>query len=59
MSDIEQIQEFEGRKIRTAWVEEDQEWYFSIIDVCGDCPRMTPVAPGGICMPQTFLTPVS
>lgn len=34
MSDIEQIQEFEGRKIRTAWVEEDQEWYFSIIDIC-------------------------
>ena len=35
MSDIEKIQMFEGRKVRTAWSEEEQEWFFSIVDVCG------------------------
>ena len=35
MSDIEKIQLFEGRKVRTAWNEEEQEWFFSIVDVCG------------------------
>ncbi|GBR76465.1 phage-related protein [Candidatus Termititenax persephonae] len=24
---------FEGRKIRTAWNEEKEEWYFSVVDV--------------------------
>ena len=33
MSDIEKIQLFENKKIRTAWDEEKQEWYFSIVDV--------------------------
>ena len=35
MSDIENIQLFEQRKIRTAWDEDKQEWFFSIVDVCG------------------------
>ena len=35
MSDIEKIQMFEGRKVRTLWKEEEQEWFFSIVDVCG------------------------
>ena len=35
MSDIEKIQLFESKKIRTAWDDEKQEWYFSIVDVCG------------------------
>jgi prophage antirepressor-like protein len=35
MSDIETIQLFESKKIRTAWDDEKQEWYFSIVDVCG------------------------
>jgi len=29
------IQLFEDKKIRTLWDEEKQEWYFSIVDVCG------------------------
>ena len=35
MSDIEKIRLFEQKKIRTAWDEEKQEWFFSIVDVCG------------------------
>ena len=35
MSDLEKIQLFEQKKIRTAWDEEKQEWFFSIVDVCG------------------------
>lgn len=27
------IQHFEDRRIRTAWNEEEEEWYFSIVDV--------------------------
>ena len=33
MSD--QIQTFENQTIRTAWDEEKEEWYFSIVDVIG------------------------
>ena len=29
------IQLFEDRKVRTVWDEEQQKWYFSIVDVCG------------------------
>ena len=32
MSDLEKIQLFENKKVRTAWDEEKQEWFFSIID---------------------------
>jgi len=35
MSETERIQLFEQKKIRTAWDEEKQEWFFSIVDVCG------------------------
>ena len=35
MSDIEKVQLFENKKVRTAWDEEKQEWYFSIVDICG------------------------
>ena len=28
------IQVFDGQKVRTVWSEEDQQWYFSIVDVC-------------------------
>ena len=33
MPDNEQLQLFENQKIRTAWDEEMEEWYFSIVDV--------------------------
>ena len=29
------IQIFEDKKIRTAWDEEAEEWYFSVVDVVG------------------------
>ena len=35
MSKREKIQLFEGMKVRTAWDEEREKWYFSIVDVCG------------------------
>ena len=35
MSDLEKIQLFENKKVRTVWDEEKQEWFFSIVDVCG------------------------
>ena len=31
----EQMQLFEEQAIRTAWDEENEEWYFSIVDVVG------------------------
>ena len=31
----EKIQLFEEQQIRTAWDEENEEWYFSIVDVVG------------------------
>ena len=33
MSKQDKIQRFENQPIRTAWDEEQEEWYFSIIDV--------------------------
>ena len=35
MSNEENLQLFEDQAIRTAWNEEDEEWYFSIVDVVG------------------------
>ena len=29
------IKVFEGQKIRSAWNEETEEWYFSIVDIVG------------------------
>lgn len=30
----QKIQIFDGQKVRTAWNEEEEKWYFSIVDVC-------------------------
>lgn len=35
MTDIDKIQVFDNKPIRTAWNEESEEWYFSIVDVVG------------------------
>ena len=32
---MDNIQLFEDQPIRTAWVEDEEEWYFSIVDVVG------------------------
>ena len=34
MAQNDKIQLFENKRIRTAWDEEKEEWYFSIVDVC-------------------------
>ena len=31
----DKVQLFESQPIRTAWVEDEEEWYFSIVDVAG------------------------
>lgn len=31
----DKLQKFEDQSIRTAWDEENEEWYFSIVDVVG------------------------
>ncbi len=33
MGEEHSIKLFESKKVRVQWVEEDQKWYFSIIDV--------------------------
>ena len=35
MDQNESIQLFEDRRIRTAWDETNEEWYFSVVDVVG------------------------
>lgn len=35
MTENDNIQLFEDKRIRTAWSEENEEWYFSIVDVVG------------------------
>ena len=35
MTQKHKIQLFEEKKVRTVWDEEKQEWFFSIVDVCG------------------------
>ena len=35
MSNNETLQLFEDQPIRTAWDPEEEEWYFSIVDVVG------------------------
>ena len=35
MDENNSIQLFEDRKIRTAWDEEQEEWYFSVVDPPG------------------------
>jgi hypothetical protein len=33
MNKEDSIQLFENRKVRTAWNEDEEEWYFSVVDV--------------------------
>ena len=35
MSQKAALQLFEERKVRTVWDDEEEKWYFSIVDVCG------------------------
>ena len=35
MQNSENLQLFEDQPIRTAWNEDEEEWYFSIVDVIG------------------------
>ena len=35
MTKKQAIQLFEERKVRTAWDDQEEKWYFSIVDVCG------------------------
>ena len=35
MTQKHKIQLFEDRKVRTAWDDQQEKWYFSIVDVCG------------------------
>ena len=35
MTKKEALQLFEERKVRTVWDDEEEKWYFSIVDVCG------------------------
>ena len=35
MTQKHQIQLFEEKKVRTIWDDEQEKWYFSIVDVCG------------------------
>ena len=45
MTKKQAIQLFEERKVRTVWDDEQEKWYFSIVDVCGHrgsvplCPK--------------------
>lgn len=34
MSQQEQIKIFEEKKVRSVWDDENEEWYFSVVDVC-------------------------
>ena len=35
MTKKQSIQLFEQRKVRTVWDDEQEKWYFAIVDVCG------------------------
>ena len=32
---LDKLQLFEGKEICSVWVEDEEEWYFSIVDVVG------------------------
>lgn len=34
MTQRQKIQLFQDKKVRTAWDDQKEEWYFSIVDVC-------------------------
>ena len=35
MTKKQAIQLFQERKVRTAWDDLEEKWYFSVVDVCG------------------------
>ena len=35
MTKKQAIQLFQARKVRTAWDDQEEKWYFSVVDVCG------------------------
>ena len=35
MTKKQAIQLFQERKVRTVWDDQEEKWYFSIVDVCG------------------------
>ena len=35
MTKKQEIKIFEDKKVRTAWDDKKEKWYFSIVDVCG------------------------
>ena len=35
MTKKQAIQLFQERKVRTAWDDQEEKWYFSVVDVCG------------------------
>ena len=35
MTKKEALQLFEEKKVRTIWDDEQEKWYFAIVDVCG------------------------
>ena len=35
MTKKQQIQLFEDKKVRVVWDDQEEKWYFSIVDVCG------------------------
>ena len=35
MTKKQALQLFQERKVRTVWDDEQEKWYFSIVDVCG------------------------
>ena len=43
MSQKEAIQLFGDRKIRTSWSEEEERWYFSIVDVVSVLVKLVPL----------------
>ncbi len=42
--DNDKVQLFEDQPIRTAWVEDEEEWYFSIVDAVRVLTESTDVA---------------
>lgn len=43
---MNEIKIFEEDQIRTVWVEEEQQWYFSVVDVCNVLAESKSVDPG-------------
>ena len=35
MTQKQHIKLFEEKKVRTVWDDQEEKWYFSIVDVCG------------------------